>query len=379
MTTHGEPHSARGPAPHGEEPRRTTSTPVMGKSGGGVGGEEQRGTLNLWCDYSKRVRYMDWACQDASEPLKPRCGPIVYVANCGDMIRLAGSVLEWADVGDDIFKFTLRKLYRSDGSIDELAKGCKFAGRLFGGYGAGAMALPCFVPLSLGHDEAVHVQDFLEVWASSPHFGHGMDVDPGTSISRRRLIDKSRALPCLPTRRPAVGMSDDSGDERARAPLKLGLQGSRRQGLLGESPIRVSLGGGLGERLEKASGSRSPKRLVARVGAFINSREVAELTAIYRPGASRVREVRGAANTTRSVRPAPAHLQTEASQRGEAGGNVAGEEEVLELGATRESSPVTSRSGGKRNLPLDEGRKGLSALKRQRKQGGSARTPMTEE
>ncbi|GBG76461.1 hypothetical protein CBR_g22209 [Chara braunii] len=178
---------------------------------------------------------------------------------------------------------------------------------------------------------------------------------------------------------PAVGMSDDSEDERARAPLKLGLQGSRRQGLLGESPIRTSLGGGLGERLEQASGSRSPQRLVARVGAFISSREVADLTAGDRPGASWVREVRGAANTTRSVRPAPAHLQTEASPRGEAGGNVAGEEEVLELGATHESSPVTSQSGGKRNLPLDEGREGLAALKRQRKQGGSARTPMTEE
>ncbi|GBG87986.1 hypothetical protein CBR_g46357 [Chara braunii] len=385
---HGGTHSAGGSAPHGEEPRRTTSTPVMATSRGGVGGVEQQGAQNLWCDYSKRVWYLDWACQDSSIPTTGRCGPVLFVACRGDTTRLVGSVVEYADEGDDILKFTLWKLYRSDGFVDKLAKGCMVAGRKFGGYSAGAMALPFFVPLSPGHDEVVHMKDFLEVCPASVDPGNGMDVDPGTSI--RRPVGFARGdnfgggvggeggLPGTPPD-PAVGMSDDSEDECARASLKPGLQGSRRQGLLGESPIRASLGDGVGERLEQASGSTSPRSLVERIGEFVRGKKVAELSTAGRPGGSQVREVRGADETTLSVHPALERLQTEASPRREAGGNVAGDDELLGLGVTREISSKTTQSGGKRIMPVVEEREGATAQKRQRKEEGSARTPMTKE
>ncbi|GBG66367.1 hypothetical protein CBR_g60018 [Chara braunii] len=213
------------PPPHGEEPRRTTSIPVMATSRGGVGGVEQQGAQNLWCDYNKRVWCLDWACQNASILTTGRCGSVLFVAGRSDTTHLAGSVVEYADEDDDILKFTLRKLYRSDGSVDKLAKGCMVAGRKFGGYGAGAMALPFFVSFSPGHDEAVHMKDFLKVWAASVDPGSGMDVNPGTSIRRPvgfaredsfgKGVGGEGGLSGTPPD-PAVGMSNDSEDERAR-------------------------------------------------------------------------------------------------------------------------------------------------------------------
>ncbi|GBG73164.1 hypothetical protein CBR_g12882 [Chara braunii] len=97
------------------------------------------------------------------------------------------------------------------------------------------------------------------------------------------------------------------------------------------------------------------------------------------PPDQEVREVRGSDKTTRRARPAPAQLQTELSQEREASGNVAGEEEVSEQGLFRERSAEKTKSGGKRNLPDEEEREGVGALKRQRKAGGSARTPTTRE
>ncbi|GBG85274.1 hypothetical protein CBR_g39842 [Chara braunii] len=263
---HGGTHSAGGSVPHGEEPRRMTSTPVMPTSRGGVGGEEQKGAKNLWCDYSNRVWYLDWACQDASIPTTGRCGPVLFVVGHGDTTRLAGSVVEYADEGSDILKFTLRKLYRSDGSVDKLAKGCMVGGKKFGGYDAGAMALPFFVPLSPGHDEVVHTKDFLKVM---------------------------------------------------RLQLSLAVAWTSTLG----HPYVVLLG----------------------------SREETVL------------------------------VKTEANPRREAGGNVAGDEDLLGLGATREISSETIQSGGKRILPIVEVREGAAAYKRQRNEGGSARTPMTKE
>ncbi|GBG68116.1 hypothetical protein CBR_g2667 [Chara braunii] len=98
-------------------------------------------------------------------------------------MRLAGSIVKWIEAGNDILWFALRKLYRSDGSVDEVGKGCNFSGKMFEGYGQRAMALPFFVQLAPGHDEAVHVEHFLEVWSRTVSPSHGMDVDPGTSIS----------------------------------------------------------------------------------------------------------------------------------------------------------------------------------------------------
>ncbi|GBG65112.1 hypothetical protein CBR_g49475 [Chara braunii] len=164
-------------------------------------------------------------------------------------------------------------------------------------------------------------------------------------------------------------------DELVNAPLKPGLQGSRRQGLLGEPPFSTSLGGGVHKRLEKASGSKSPRRLVDMISDLVRGRKVVESTGI-RPGSSEVRQVRGVDETTRSARPAPIQLQTEANPQREAGGNVTSEEELLELGAILQSSPETTQSGGKRNLPVDEVREGVATLKRQR---GSGRTPTTQE
>ncbi|GBG76374.1 hypothetical protein CBR_g22121 [Chara braunii] len=171
-------------------------------------------------------------------------------------------------------------------------------------------------------------------------------------------------------------MSDDSEDDHLRAPLKLGLQGSRRQGLLGESTPR---GGGDGERLQQGSESTTPRCLVERIGAFVHGMQVAEVSPGDRAGASQVREVRGSHETTCWARLAPAQLQMELSQEQEASENVAGEEEVSEQGQFCERSPEKTQSGGKRNLPDEEEREGVGALKRQRKEGGSAQTPTTRE
>ncbi|GBG78317.1 hypothetical protein CBR_g26346 [Chara braunii] len=237
---------------------------------------------------------------------------------------------------------------------------------MFGGYGRGAMSLPSFVPLAPGHDEAVHVTDFLEVWASTVPSGSAMDVGPGTSISGpvgfaggecfERRMGGQDGLPASPSDQE-VGMSDDSEDDHPRAPLKPGLHGSRRQGFLGESTPR---GGGIGERLQQAS-------------------RIDDSSSSGRKDRSQVREVRGSDETTRSARRAPAQLQTEASPQREAGGNVAGEDEGFELGLFREKSLEMTQSGGKRNLLGEEEREGVGAMKRQRKEGGSARTPTTRE
>ncbi|GBG68910.1 hypothetical protein CBR_g3609 [Chara braunii] len=264
--------------------------------------------------------YLEWASQDGSDPLQPPCGPLLFVAVRADRTRLAGSIVQWVDVGEYNFKFTLKKHYRSDGSVDDIAKGCKVVGRMFGGYGRHAMSLPYFVPLAPGHDEAVHVTDFLEVWARSGTSVSAVDVGPGTSISgpvgfaggecsERGMGGQGGLLATPPDQE--VGMSDDSEDDHPRAPSKPSLHGSRRQGLLGESTPR---GGGDGERLER-----------------------------------------------------------------EASGNVAEEEEVSEQGLFRERSAEKTQSGGKRNLPDEEERKGVGALKKQRKVGGSARTPTSRE
>ncbi|GBG71590.1 hypothetical protein CBR_g9006 [Chara braunii] len=133
MATHGRSRSAGGSAPHGEERRWTTSLPARETSRGGGGGEEERRAQNLWCDYSKRVWCLDRASQDGSSPLQPPCGPLLFVAVRADRTRLAGSIVQWVDVGEYNFKFTLKKHYKSDGSVDDIAKGCKVAGRMFGG------------------------------------------------------------------------------------------------------------------------------------------------------------------------------------------------------------------------------------------------------
>ncbi|GBG91347.1 hypothetical protein CBR_g52233 [Chara braunii] len=313
-----------------------------------------------------RCDFLHASDADGSDPLKPPCGPLLFVAARADRTRLAGSIVEWVGEGEYSFKFTLRKHYRSDGSIDDIAKGCKVAGRMFGGYGRRAISLPSFVPLSPGHDETVHVTDFLEVWARSGTSVGAVDVGPGTSISgpvgfaggecSERRMGGQGGLPATPPDQE-VGMLDDSEDDHPRAPLKTGLHGSRRQGLLGESTPR---GGGDGERLQQGSESTTPRRLVERIGAF-------------------VREVRGSDETTRRARPAPAQLQMESSHEREARGNVAGKEEVSEQGLFRERSAEKTQSGGKHNLPDEEEREGVGAMKRQRKVGGSARTPTTRE
>ncbi|GBG61117.1 hypothetical protein CBR_g19194 [Chara braunii] len=302
---------------------------------------------------------MERSVEDSSDPLQPPCGPLLFVAVRADRTRLAGSIFQWVDVREYNFKFTLKKHYKSDGSVDDIAKGCKVAGRMFGGYGRRAMSLPYFVPLAPGHDEAVHVTDFLKVWARSSTSVSVVDVGPGTSISgpvgfaggecSERGMGGQGGLPATPPDQE-VGMSDDLEYNHLRAPSKPGLHGSRRQGLLGESPPR---GGGDGERLRQGSESTTPRGLV--------------------------REVIGSDKTTRRAWPPPAQLQTELSLEREASGNVPGEEEVSEQGLFRERSAEKTQSGGKRNLPDEEEREGVGALKRQRKVGGSAQTPTSRE
>ncbi|GBG87228.1 hypothetical protein CBR_g45287 [Chara braunii] len=347
--------------------------------------EEERRAQNLWCDYNKRVWYLDLASKDGSDPLQPPCGPLLFVAVHADRTRLVGSIAQWVDVGEYNFKFMLKKHYRSDGSVDDIAKGCKVAGRMFGGYDRRAMSLPYFVPLAPGHDEAVHVTNFLEVWARSGTSVSAVDVGPGTSISgpvgfaggecSQRGMGGQGGLPATPPNQE-VGMSDDSEDDHPRAPSKPGLHGSRRQGLLGESTPR---GGSNGERLRQGSESTTPHGLVERIGSFVRGMQVAEVSPGDRAGGPQVREVRGSDETTRRARPAPAQLQTEFSQEREASGNVAGEEEVSEQGLFRERSAEKTQSEGKRNLPDEEEQEGVGVMKRQRKVGGSARTPTTRE
>ncbi|GBG87831.1 hypothetical protein CBR_g45987 [Chara braunii] len=256
---------------------------------------------------------------------------------------------------------------------------------MFGGYGRRAMSLPYFVPLASGHDEAVHVTNFLEVWARSGTSVSVVDVGPGTSISGpvgfaggecpERGMGGQGGLPATPPDQE-VGMSDDSKDDHPHAPLKPDLHGSLRQGLLEESTPR---GGGDGERLRQGSESTTPRGLVERIGSFVRGMQVAEVSPGDRAGGPQVREVRGSDETTCRARPASAQLQTELSQEGEASGNVAGEEEVSEQGLFRERSAEKTQSGGKRNLPNEEEREEVGALKRQRKVGGSARVPTTRE
>ncbi|GBG81139.1 hypothetical protein CBR_g31815 [Chara braunii] len=204
MATHDEGHSAGGSCPLGEQHRR-----------GGLSGEEPRGAQRLWCDYNKRIWYVDWACQDASKPLKPRCGPVLFLAGRGNTIRLAGSFLNWTEVGADILRITLRKLYRSDGSVDEVGEGCNVSGKMFGGYDQRVMALPFFVPLAPGHDEAVHVKDLLEVWSRRVSPSDGMDVDPGTSMrgpfgfAGADPVGGELGLPRTPPDPKRVGGGDD--------------------------------------------------------------------------------------------------------------------------------------------------------------------------
>ncbi|GBG63504.1 hypothetical protein CBR_g38572 [Chara braunii] len=383
MATHGRSRSTGGSAPHGEERRGTTSSPARETSRGVGGGEEERRAKNLWCDYSKRVWYLDWASQDGSHPLQPPCGPLLFVAVRADRTRLAGSIVQWVDDGEFNFKFTLKKHYRSDGSVDGIAKGCKVAGRMFHGYGRRAMSLPHFLPLAPGHDEAVYVTDFLEVWAKSGTSVSAVDVGPGTSISgpvgfaggecSERETGGRGGLPAMPPDQE-VGISDDSEDDHPRAPLKPGLYVSRRHSLLGESTPH---GGGDGERLRQGSELTTPRGLVETIGSFVCGMQVAEVSPGDRAGGPLVREVCGSDETTRRARPAPWELQTKLSQEREASGNVAGEEEVSEQGLFGERSAEKTQSGGKRNFSDEEEREGLGALKRQRKVGGSARTPTT--
>ncbi|GBG84513.1 hypothetical protein CBR_g38795 [Chara braunii] len=321
--------------------------------------------------------------RDGSDPLRPQCGPLLFVVVRADRTCLAGSIVQWVDVGEYNFKFTLKKHYKSDGSVDDIAKGCKVVRRMFGGYGWRAMFLSYFVPLAPGHDEAVHVTDFLEGWARSRTSVSAADVEFGTSISgphaggecSERGMGGQGGLPATPPDQE-VGMSDDSKDDHPRAPSKPCLHGSRRQGLLGESTPR---GGGDGERLRQGSESTTPRGLVERIGLFVRGMQVAEVSPGDRAGGPQVREVRGSDETTGRARPAPSQLQTELSLEREASGNVVGEQEVSEQGLFRERSAEKTQSGGKRNLPDEEEREGVGALKRQRKVGGSARTPTTRE
>ncbi|GBG92092.1 hypothetical protein CBR_g54347 [Chara braunii] len=272
----------------------------------------------------------------------------------------------WVDDGEYNFKFTLKKHYKSDGFVDGIAKGCKVVGRMFGGYGHRAMSLPHFLPLAPGHDEAVHVTDFLKVWAKSGTSISVVDIGPGTSIGgpvgfargecSEREMGSQGGLPATPPDQE-VSIPDDSEDDHPRAPLKPGLHVSRRHGLLGESTPH---GGGNGEQLGQGSESTTPRGLVERIGSFVRRMQVAEVSPGDRAGGPHVRE-------------------TELSQEQEASGNVSGEEEVSEQGLFRERSVEKTQSGGKRNLPDEEEREGLGALKRQRKVGGSARTPTTRE
>ncbi|GBG92758.1 hypothetical protein CBR_g56936 [Chara braunii] len=256
--------------------------------------------------------------RDGSNPLQPPCGPLLFFAVRADRTRLAGSIVQWVDVGEYNFKFTLKKHYRSDGSVDDIVKGCKVSGRMFGGYGRRAMSLSYFVPLAPGHDEAVHVTNFLEVWARSGTSVSVVDVGPGTSISG------------------PVGFAGGECSGR-------GMGG---QGGLPATPL---------------------------------DQEVAEVSSGDRAGGPQVREVCGSDETTRRARPAPAQLHTELSLEREASGNIAGEEEVSAQGLFRERSVKKTQSRGKRDLPDEEKREGVGALKRQRKVRGIARTPTTRE
>ncbi|GBG81660.1 hypothetical protein CBR_g32654 [Chara braunii] len=385
MASHRRGRSAGGSSPHGEERRGTTSSPVRETSREVGGGEEERRAQNLWCDYSKRVWYLDWASQDGSVPLQPPCGPLLFVAVRADRTRLAGSIVLSVDDGEYNFELTLKKHYRSDGFVDGIAKGCKVARKMFGRYGRRAMSLPHFLPLASGHDEAVHVTDFLEVWAKFGTSVSVVHVGPRTSISgpvglaggecSKREMGGQGGLPARLLIKKG-GMSDDSEDDHLRAPLKPGLHVSPRHVLLGESTPH---GGGDGERLRQGSESMTPRCLVERIGSLVRGMQVAEVSPGDRAGGAQDREVRRSDETTRRARPTPGELQTELSQEREANGNVAGEEEVSEQGLFHERSTEKTQSGGKRNLLDEEEREGLGALKRQRKVGESARTPTTRE
>ncbi|GBG64100.1 hypothetical protein CBR_g40548 [Chara braunii] len=306
------------------------------------------------------------------------------------MLHLAGSIAGWVDDNDDIIKFYLRKLYRSDGTVDKNAKGCKVSGKRFGGYGERASALPFFVPMTPVQDVVVHLRDFLEVWSATVHPSHGIDLAPGTSLSGpvtfaggdlpQQRAGGERGQPSTPPD-PEMRMSDDSEDERTRAPLKVGVQEPRHQGLLGESPIATSLGGRVRKRLEKASGKTSPRLLAEKIGELIcavKERQMVASSSGEQPGSYAVREVRGTEETNRSARPTPLLLKKEANPQWDAGGNVTDDEEPVELGG-HQSTPGKSLPGGKHNLPLAKEGEGVIMQKKQRTEGGGSRASKTQE
>ncbi|GBG69221.1 hypothetical protein CBR_g3920 [Chara braunii] len=180
---------------------------------------------------------------------------------------------------------------------------------MFGGYDRRAMSLPHFLPLAPGHNEAVHVTDFLKVWAKSGTYVSAVDVGPGTSISgpvgfaggecSEREMGGQGGLPATPPDQE-VGMSDDLEDDHPRAPLKPGLHVSRRHGLLGESTPH---GGGDGERLRQGSKSTTPRCLVERIGSFVRGLQVAEVSPGDRAGGrgAKVGAVHGVGNEEDAV------------------------------------------------------------------------------
>ncbi|GBG78753.1 hypothetical protein CBR_g27977 [Chara braunii] len=256
----------------------------------------------------------------------------------------------------DNFKFTLKKHYRSDGSVDDIAKGCKVAGEMFGGYGRRAMSLPYFVPLAPGHDEAVHVTDFLEV---------GRDLVPLSVPWTSDLGHRSVVL---------LGSREESalkGGWEVRVACQLRLlikrwacQTTRR------TTIRVLLRnrGFMDLAAKVCLGSR--RHVEAAMANGCDRAQNRRLLVVWSKGLVR---------SFVACRWPRFRLEIARVVRRFESGNVAGEEEVSEQGLFRERSAEKTQSGGKRNLPNEEEREGIGALKRQRKVGGSARTPTTRE
>ncbi|GBG69241.1 hypothetical protein CBR_g3940 [Chara braunii] len=393
MATQGEAHFAGGSYPLVEETQRTMSTSVTAPSRVGRSGQEPKRALTMWCNYNKWVWYMDWACEHASNPLKPRCGAVLFIHGRDQKIHLVGSITAWAYEDDDIIKFYLRKLYRRDGSVDEHAKGCMVSWKRLGGYGGRAATLQFFVPMMPGEDVVVHLKDFLEVWVAKIHPNHDMDLPPQTSISnpiaaaggdRPREGARGEGQPSTPLN-PVVGMSDDSEEECTRAPLKVVVQEPCRRGLGEQSPGRR-----VRQSLEKAPRDTSPhcvsKTVIDLVRSLTGGRHhsekqvekgkqmVASLSDSH-VGGSVVREACGTGETTLSVHHTPLLVDTKASPRRDASGNVAlEEEEMVDFETMHQSPSGTPLSGGKGIGQTPKTQERGSVQKRKRG-GGGEETP----
>ncbi|GBG91210.1 hypothetical protein CBR_g52092 [Chara braunii] len=127
----------------------TMSTSRGEEQSTGTSGREST-NANSWSNHAHTKWFVDWCFAEDDEPMKPPCGPVIFVEDRKGR-RVLGSVTGWQpSKNHDKRCYLMRVVYNSKGDVMAGAKGAILSWDLFQGFGGGALRTPFYTEVEEG-------------------------------------------------------------------------------------------------------------------------------------------------------------------------------------------------------------------------------------